>query len=81
MLFRSAEKFLAFNWNVIETDGHDISAVIDALDQARACHGKPSVIIAKCIKGKGVSFMENKPAWHGAAPNDEQYAQAIAELQ
>ena len=76
-----AEKFLAFNWNVIETDGHDISAVIDALDQARACHGKPSVIIAKCIKGKGVSFMENKPAWHGAAPNDEQYAQAIAELQ
>jgi transketolase len=74
------EKFLAFNWNVIEIDGHDICAVIDALEAARSARGLPTVILAKCIKGKGVSFMENEAAWHGAAPNEQQYKAALAEL-
>ncbi len=74
------KKFEAFNWNVITVDGHDYAAIADALDQAKAAKGKPTVIIARTVKGKGVSFMENNAGWHGKAPNDEQYEQAMAEL-
>ncbi len=74
------EKFKAFNWNVIVTDAHDPEALYNALNEAKATKGKPSVIIMKSVKGKGVSFMENQAGWHGSAPNEEQYNQAIAEL-
>ena len=74
------EKFKAFGWNVIVCDGHDFEAMLSAINEAKATKGKPTVIILKTVKGKGVSFMENNPAWHGSAPNDEQYAQAIEEL-
>ena len=76
-----AEKWRAFNWNVICCDGHDNAALLSAFAAAEACKGKPSVIIASCVKGKGVSFMENQPAWHGQCPNDLQYRQAIAEIE
>jgi len=62
------EKFRAFNWNVISCDGHDVEALVRALAEARDFKGRPSVIIAKTIKGKGVSFMENAAGWHGKAP-------------
>ena len=74
------EKFKAFNWNVITIDAHDYDAILDAVNQAKATKGKPTVIIAKSVKGKGVSFMENQAAWHGAAPDKEKFEQAIAEL-
>ena len=74
------KKFEAFNWNVLTLDGHDCAAVADALEQAKAAQGRPTVILARTVKGKGVSFMENNAGWHGKAPNDEQYEQAIAEL-
>jgi transketolase len=74
------EKFAAFGWNVIKIDGHNFEEILDAFKQARACKGKPTMIIAKTIKGKGVSFMENNPGWHGKAPNDEETKQALAEL-
>lgn len=74
------KKFEAFNWNVITIDAHDYDAILDAVNQAKAVKGKPTVIIAKSVKGKGVSFMENQAAWHGAAPKQEQFEQAIAEL-
>ena len=74
------KKFADFGWNVICCDGHDVSAIHDALEQAKACKGKPSVIVAKTVKGKGVSFMENSCAWHGNDPDAEQYAAAAAEL-
>ena len=73
-------KFAAFNWNVLKVDGHDHAAIADALEQAAACKGKPTVILARTVKGKGVSFMENDPGWHGKAPNDEQFEKAMAEL-
>ena len=75
------EKFKAFNFHVINVDGHDFDALKAAFDEAKATKGKPTAIIAKTIKGKGVSFMENQASWHGAAPNDEQYAQAMQELE
>lgn len=75
------QKFAAFNWNVIHVDGHDYDALIAAFEAAAACKGKPTVLIAKTTKGKGVSFMENNAGWHGKAPNDEQYAQAKAEVE
>ena len=75
------EKFAAFGWNVIEIDAHDFDAIEDAFAKARACTGKPTAIVAKSIKGKGVSFMENQVGWHGAAPNAEQYAVAMQDLQ
>ena len=75
-----AEKFASFGFEVITIDAHDYDQILSALDQAEATQGKPTVIIAKSIKGKGVSFMENNVAWHGSAPNDEQYAQAMDEL-
>ena len=74
------EKFQAFGWNVIQIDGHDFEQILDAFKQARACKGKPTMIVAETIKGKGVSFMENNAGWHGKAPDEEQTKQAIAEL-
>lgn len=74
------EKFLAFGWNVYTIDGHNFDEIADALEKAKTVKGKPTAIIANCIKGKGVSFMENQVGWHGSAPNKEQYEQAIAEL-
>ncbi len=75
------EKFRAFNWNVIKCDGNDFESLEEALNAASACKGKPSVILMKTVKGKGVSFMENDAGWHGKAPNAEQFAQAKAELE
>ncbi|CDZ24693.1 putative transketolase N-terminal section [[Clostridium] cellulosi] len=74
------DKFKAFGWNVIEADAHDFDDLERAYNEARACKGKPSVIVAHSVKGKGVSFMENKAEWHGSAPNTEQYEQALKEL-
>lgn len=75
-----ADKWRAFNWNVLAIDGHDYGQILGAIDQARATKGKPTVIIADTVKGKGVSFMEHQISWHGAAPNKEQSEKAIAEL-
>lgn len=74
------KKFEAFNWNVITIDGHDFDQIEKAINQAKACKDKPTIIIANTIKGKGVSFMENQAGWHGNAPSDEQYDMAISEL-
>lgn len=74
------EKFKAFNWNVIKIDGHDIEQIKNAIDQGKNMKGKPTVIIAKTIKGKGVSFMENQVQWHGVAPNSEEKEAALKEL-
>ena len=76
-----ADKFKAFNFNVIEIDAHDFDQIADAFKKARETKGMPTAIIAKSVKGKGVSFMENQASWHGSAPNDEQYAQAMADLE
>ena len=73
-------KFEDFGWNVVHCDGHDITDIAAAFDTARACKGRPTMLIAHTVKGKGVSFMENQVGWHGKAPNDEQYAVAMAEL-
>ncbi len=75
-----AEKFKSFGWNVIEICAHSFDEIEAAFNAAADFKGKPSVIIANSIKGKGVSFMENQVSWHGAAPNAEQYEQAMAEL-
>ena len=74
------EKFSAFGFNVISVNGHCFKELEEAFDNARACKGKPTAIIAKTVKGKGVSFMENQVSWHGSAPNAEQYAQAMEQL-
>ena len=74
------EKFAAFGWNVLMINGHDFAQIFDAFDKARACKGKPTVIIAKTNKGHGVSFMEDNAGWHGTAPNAEETEKAIAEL-
>lgn len=76
-----ADKFKAFNFNVIEIDGHDFNQIADAFKKARETKGMPTAIIAKTTKGKGVSFMENQVSWHGKAPNDEEYAVAMADLE
>ncbi|MFG6329864.1 MAG: transketolase [Lachnospiraceae bacterium] len=76
-----ADKFKAFNFNVIEIDAHDFEQIASAFNEAKETKGMPTAIIAKSTKGKGVSFMENQASWHGAAPNDEQYAQAMADLE
>ena len=73
-------KLEAFGWNVITVDGHSIEEILDALKKAKEVKGKPTAIVAKTVKGKGVSFMENQASWHGKAPNEEQYNQAMAEL-
>ena len=75
------EKFKAFNWNVITIDGNDIEQIEEAYKQAREVKGKPTCIIGKTIKGKGVSFMEDECEWHGVAPNQEQYEIAMKELE
>lgn len=74
------DKFKTFGWNVITIDGHDFDQIFAALDMAKDTVGKPTMIIAKTIKGKGVSFMENQASWHGSAPNAEQVEQALSEL-
>ena len=75
------DKFKAFNFNVIEIDGHDFNQIADAFKKARETKGMPTAIVAKTTKGKGVSFMENQASWHGTAPNDEQYAVAMEDLE
>ena len=75
------EKFESFGCHVIKTDGHDFDSLEKAFNEAKTVKGQPTVIIAKTVKGKGVSFMENNVSWHGAAPNDEQYKQAMEELE
>ena len=75
------KKFEAFNFHVINVDAHDFEALRAAFAEARNTKGQPTCIVAKSVKGKGVSFMENNVAWHGTAPNDEQYAQAMADLE
>ncbi len=74
------QKLAAFGFHVISIDGNDFEQIAAAFAEARATKGKPTAIVAKTVKGKGVSFMENQVKWHGSAPNDEQYAQALAEL-
>ncbi len=74
------DKFRAFGWNVIVIDAHNYDAILDAVNEAKETKGKPTMILAKSVKGKGVSFMEGSAAWHGAAPNQEQFEQAIKEL-
>jgi transketolase len=75
-----AAKWTAFNWNVISIDGHDYAQILNALGQARRETSRPTVILAKTTKGKGISFTENQVCWHGVAPNSEQVCQALDEL-
>lgn len=75
-----SDKYRAFGWNVIEIDGHNFEQIDQAYTQAKNYKGKPTVIIAKTVKGKGVSFMENVAGWHGKAPNAEQLEQALKEI-
>jgi transketolase len=74
------DKWRAFGWHVIDVDGHDFNQLIEAFDNASNFKGQPTAIIARTIKGKGVSFMENKAEWHGKAPNADQLEQALKEL-
>lgn len=76
-----ADKWRAFGWNIIEIDGHDLAQIVAALELARATKGRPTVVIARTIKGKGVSFMENNPKFHGTAPSAEEVQLALQELQ
>ena len=73
-------KFRAFGWNTMEIDGHDVNALHDAFEQAKTVKGRPTIILAHTVKGKGVSFMEGKSGWHGKAIDDESFAQAMKEL-
>ncbi|MFC1524847.1 transketolase, partial [Planctomycetota bacterium] len=75
-----AEKWKAFGWHVLQIDGHNLSEIISAYEEAATIKKQPTLIIAKTIKGKGVSFMENKEGWHGKAPNPEEGKQALEEL-
>ena len=74
------DKFAAFGWNVLTVDAHDFDQLEAAFNAAKTVKGKPTVIVQKSVKGKGVSFMENQVSWHGAAPNAEQYETAMTEL-
>ena len=74
------EKWEAFGFNVIEADGHSIENLIESFEKAKENKNKPSIIIAKTVKGKGISFMENKAEWHGKAPSEEEYKKAMEEL-
>ncbi len=76
-----SQKYSAFGWNVISIDGHNFEEIDKAYSQAKLCKGKPTVIIAKTVKGKGVSFMENVADWHGKAPSAEQLEQALKEIE
>lgn len=73
-------KFTAFGWHVLTIDGHDFQQIADAVAAAKAEKGKPTMIVAHTVKGKGISYMENQAGWHGSAPNEEQVAQAMTEL-
>ena len=75
-----SDKFAAFNWHVIECDGHNLQELEDAYRKAATLKERPTVVIAKTIKGKGISFMENVAGWHGKVPNDEELKQALTEL-
>lgn len=75
-----SDKFEAFGWKVLHVDGHDIPAIDEAVEQAKAVKGSPTVIVCSTVKGKGVSFMENQAGWHGAAPDDEQFQTAMDDL-
>ncbi len=75
-----AAKYEAFGWQALRIDGHDMNAIVNAFESARALKGKPVVILADTVKGKGVSFMENQPGWHGRVPNRDELANAIKEL-
>ena len=79
-MYNMAKKWEAFEWNVIEIDGHDFEQIFAAFDAARACKGKPTAIVAHTTKGKGVSFMENVVVWHGKTPGKEEYEQGMKEL-
>ncbi|HEY6871361.1 MAG TPA: transketolase [Geobacteraceae bacterium] len=72
-----ADKFRAFGWNALEINGHDMAAIVDALDMAETITGKPTVIVAHTVKGKGVSFFENKASYHGVPPSDEELPRAL----
>ena len=74
------KKFEAFGWHVINADAHDFDSLLNAINEAKATKGQPTAIVMKSVKGKNVSFMENNPAWHGAAPKKDEYEKAIAEL-
>jgi transketolase len=74
------EKWRSFGWNVLEIDGHDFEAIFNAINKAEETKEKPTIIIAKTVKGKGVSFMENQVGWHGTAPTEEEMEQALKEL-
>lgn len=74
------DKFRAFGWHVISIDGHNFDEITNALLESKGVKGKPTVIVAKTVKGKGISYMENQVGWHGTAPNPEQLATAIKEL-
>jgi transketolase len=76
-----SDKWKSFGWAVQEIKGHDYTQIIDALSWARSVHGKPSVILARTVKGKGVSFMENNNHYHGVAPTAEETVRALAELE
>ncbi len=77
---RIGERFAAFGWHVVEIDGHDFGAIMAALAEARSTQGRPTVVVAHTVKGKGVSFMENQVGWHGTAPKPDQVQAALAEL-
>ena len=74
------QKFRSFGFEIIKIDGHDINEILNAFEVAKNIKNRPTCIIAKTIKGKGVSFMENKAEWHGKSPNEEQYNKAMEEL-
>ena len=75
-----ADKWRSFGWHVVEIDGHNMRQILEALDDVPKRHGKPTVIVAHTVKGKGVSFMENKNTWHGKLPSEKEHAQALADL-
>ena len=76
-----ADKWRAFGWHAIEIDGHDLTQVLDAYDEAGTIKGRPQVVVARTVKGKGVSFMELNPGWHGMAPKPDELERALKELQ
>ena len=75
-----ADKWRAFNWHVMEIDGHDMGQIVEALETAKKVKGKPTIIIAETVKGKGVSYMENVAEWHGKAPCAEEAACALDDI-
>ena len=79
-MFYIVGKWKSFGWDVKEINGHDMSEILEGLDFLANTNDKPSILVAQTIKGKGVSYMEDNPSFHGAAPNDEQFEQAMQEL-